>query len=119
MLCWLSHCQCMGLILVLVSLVRSLGEFHKSSQAGTAGTVVRRSRSRDGETCARGQEIGRNCSDLERASLLLPWGYRPACHGSGCDQSSSACTYWRAVRRAGGLVAAALMQLGAGAPRML
>src|SRR5215469_3181035 len=48
---------------------RSFGEFHKSSGAGIGGTVVRRSKSRDGEPRARGQEIGWNCGDLERASL--------------------------------------------------
>src|SRR5215472_9794249 len=48
---------------------RPFGEFHKSSGAGIGGTVVRRSRSRDGETRARGQEIGWNCGDLERASF--------------------------------------------------
>src|SRR5215469_3225846 len=48
---------------------RSFGEFHKSSGAGIGGTVVRRSKSRDREPRARGQEIGWNCGDLERTSL--------------------------------------------------
>src|SRR5215469_9786148 len=49
----------------------SLGEFHKSSEAGARSTVVRRSRSRDRKTPASGQEIAWNCGDLERSRLLL------------------------------------------------